>query len=438
MSASPPASATSALELLYRKYYGLVRWVLRAVGVADPALDDQVHDVFLAIHRRLEARDPSVPMRQWVVGVARNVAFSHRRSLAREQQRAARLDATDEPPRPDEILATREAWRALSTFLDLLSPEQREVFVMVDVTGMRVSELAETTGEPANTLHSRLRVARDRFGQHFPATPTDESPAQRLRRARSQGGADAGERRRTWGLIVGAVGGPEKLAPVSALATTGTKAAWWTLAPSKIAAVFVTLGSVGAVAWMANGPTTAPTGDASRTVASPPPPSDRPPGRGAVADASAAPTDVQRLAPGDGPPTVDAAEPLRMEPRSPPRATPRPPEDPRPETNATDLAEALAVLERARDHLAKQHPRDALRALDGFDTGFGPLEREHRRVELDAACRLGDRPRARRAAQALVRLGAAGDAEHPCKEFASPSESDAQSTSGDPARAVQK
>ena len=192
MPPSPSAAPETGLETIYRRHQGLVRWVLRARGVPQAALEDHVHDVFLAILRRLPERDPEVPMRTWVAGVARNVSFTHRRTAARQQQRALRLVPPDDPPRPDEVLERREAWQALSEFLDDLGPEQREVFVMVEVTGMRVSELAETMGMPANTLHSRLKVARTRFSQRF--HERGEQRAALVQRAREQGRAEPKQR----------------------------------------------------------------------------------------------------------------------------------------------------------------------------------------------------------------------------------------------------
>jgi RNA polymerase sigma-70 factor, ECF subfamily len=402
----PSAGPVTALEAIYRKHQALVRWVLRARGVPEASLDDRVHDVFLAIFRRLPERDPSVPMRAWVAGVARNVGFSHRRSVARQRNRTERMVPPDDPPRPDEVLERREAWRALEGFLDDLGPEQREIFVMVEVTGMRVSELAESMGMPANTLHSRLKVARTRFSQRFAGIP--EPPAELLARAcQERGRADAKQRRRTWSMIVASSEGLRALPPASALAGASAKAAGWIGAPKLTA---VTLAAVLGVAVVAA--LRAPTVPAA----------DRPPARAAERDAPKAEeapardpsvAAAPRVAP---PPALERPAPAAREasPTARPRSRTRPPA-PAVDVDA-DLVRATAVLERARDELEAGRAREALAALDEPGARFGALDRERHRLALAAACRLDDPARARRAAVALVRLGAAADPEAPCSK----------------------
>lgn len=93
----PRPAGVEPLEAIYKDHYRLVRWVARARGVEESALDDVVHEVFLVIHRRLPERDQEVPMQAWVAGVARNVVFSRRRADAR---RIKRLQAIPDPPSP--------------------------------------------------------------------------------------------------------------------------------------------------------------------------------------------------------------------------------------------------------------------------------------------------------------------------------------------------
>lgn len=401
MSSASASRPESALELLYRKYDRLVRWVLRAAGAPESALDDLAHDVFLAIHRRLDDRDPQVPVRQWVVGVARNVAFSDRRARARELQRVQRLAPPADPARPDEILEAHEAWRALSGFLARLSPKQREVFVMVEVTGMRISELAETTGELANTLRSRLRLARGHFGRHFPGDAVEH--ARVLRRARAQARPSPGHRRRTWGLVVASVGGSTKLAPASFLiASTGVRSGWAWLWPwpNKAVAAVALVGSLAAVAAVFS------TAEPAEAVT----PSHQPRVEKAVA-ARPAPTAHPTAASSEGSVEIAAAPasasvpvPATLQAR---RATTRPPRARlRTKTTATTDADsamstAVQAIARARRELAAERPEAALTTLDSDAARFAPLDRERQRLALEAACALGRTSRANKARQAL-------------------------------------
>ncbi len=409
----------AALEQLYRRYYRRVRWVLRGNGVAESALDDRVHDVFLAIHRRLPQRDPSIPMRQWITGVTRNVAFSHRRTMARQRRQLEQLASPADPPQPDEQLARRQAWQALSGFLEQLSPEQREVFVMVDITGMRVSELAATTGEPANTLHSRLRVARVRFGRHFEAG--DDARSDMLRRARRQAAPAEGQQRRTWAGIVVAAGGPEALAPLAAPGSTGASttavSGWVSTTAGKIglaagAASILVAAAIGGSGLRkpSAAPSTTPSASAS-APASVGPPSARP----VNPRTSSPPAESDRSVPSPveditiQPPPSRASAARRTVASSTEVAPPPAPVDP-----DAGMAAALLTLRRARGHLTEGHSADALAELDRFEGDFGELERERLRLLLEASCAAAESTRARTAARALVARGVALDPEAPC------------------------
>jgi len=51
----------------------------------------------------------------------------------------------------------------VTAFLDELDEDKRIVFVLADVEGMPVPEIAELVGIKLNTAYSRLRAARQQF-----------------------------------------------------------------------------------------------------------------------------------------------------------------------------------------------------------------------------------------------------------------------------------
>ncbi|MEM7155984.1 MAG: sigma-70 family RNA polymerase sigma factor [Myxococcota bacterium] len=408
MAPDPPARRPAeGLEAIYRKHHGLVRWVLRARGVPEAALDDQVHEVFVAICRRLPERNPEVPLRTWVAGVARNVGFSHRRSAARRKRQTEGLAPNDDAPvRPDELFEQREAWRALEQFLEDLGPRHREVFVMVEMTGMRVSEVAESMGLPPNTLHSRLKVARTRFSQRF--VEPDETRAEVVRRARRRGHASPEQRRRTWGLIVASTRGGGLLPVASPLAA----------APAKLAALFGSpwlTGSMIATAIVIAGVTVfasegpEPPRHKHETVASAVESKDAAAPSETPGNEAFAPPPIAAL------PSERVADPSRSTVAQPEtKDRKRPAQSPKPATANDPLATTVAALSKARSLLAAGRPRPALARLDALPSNVGALERDRRRLELEARCALGEDAKARGAAQALARMGATVDTESPC------------------------
>ena len=405
MAPDPPARPAEGLEAIYRKHHGMVRWVLRARGVPEAALDDQVHEVFVAICRRLPERNREIPLRTWVAGVARNVGFSHRRSAARRRRQTESLAPNDETPlRPDELFEQREAWRALNEFLEDLGPRHREIFVMVEMTGMRVSEVAESMGLPPNTLHSRLKVARTRFTQRF--VQPGETTAELVRRARRQGHASPEQRRRTWGLIVASTGGGS-MVPVA-----GPMAA----APAKLAALFGSpwlTGSMigtaiviaGVTVFASEGPT--PSRRDAKAVAV-----KAEPKRGPKPNTEAEPekTKVVAALPSPAKPSPAANNTKQSTERPKRRAT----ATATPAPTDGSLATTVTALREARSLLTAGRARPALTRLENLPPNVGSLERDRRRIELDAQCALGNESNARRTARALARMGATVNTDHPC------------------------
>ncbi len=145
---------------LYRRHFGFV-WSLTAhFGVPPAAREDVAQDVWLAIHRRIDALRPDASSRAWVASIARNVALHHHRAQGRRLRKHAALTVVAdivEPPPSTDAIAT------LEVVLQRMDPAQREVFLLIAVEELSGPEVAATLGIPLNTVYSRLRLARARL-----------------------------------------------------------------------------------------------------------------------------------------------------------------------------------------------------------------------------------------------------------------------------------
>jgi RNA polymerase sigma-70 factor (ECF subfamily) len=150
-----------AFAEVYAQHHAAVWRCLRALGVPADQADDAVQDVFLVVHRRLPRFDHAAPVRSWILGIARNVALKLHERRHRPPPRLALVQP--EPPAPEEVVARRDAAAVVERFLDTLDPEQRAVFVLAQLEGLDVPEIARTLGIKLNTAYSRLRLARLRF-----------------------------------------------------------------------------------------------------------------------------------------------------------------------------------------------------------------------------------------------------------------------------------
>jgi RNA polymerase sigma-70 factor (ECF subfamily) len=150
---------------IYDAQFDYVFHSLRRLGIPDRDLEDLCHDVFVAFYRGRDGYDPSRPVKPWLFGIAFRVASDYRRRM---QNRFEVPDGVpdrggDAFPAPDEQLAAAEGRALVLRALQALDLDRRAVFVMHELDGCSMPEIAEVLSAPLNTLYSRLRLARADF-----------------------------------------------------------------------------------------------------------------------------------------------------------------------------------------------------------------------------------------------------------------------------------
>ena len=155
-----PATSIDTLHHAFSEHEGFVRQRLRGLGVPPQFLDDATQDVFEVLVRRIGDYDPERPFVPWMAGVARKVAKRHRERGQRQP-----LSLVSEPvdaPRsdPERAAMTDEARRKFDRFLDRLTAEQWEVFVLSEIEGLKGTEISEELGVNLSTVYARLRKAK--------------------------------------------------------------------------------------------------------------------------------------------------------------------------------------------------------------------------------------------------------------------------------------
>jgi RNA polymerase sigma-70 factor (ECF subfamily) len=150
-----PESGQTVADSFYAVYEREASYVYKTLGrlgVDSGDLADAVHDVFVIVHRRLADIDFSRPLRPWLFGVARRVAAGMRRKR-RELPSQDLQSVVDASPHAERDLL----WRVLGS----LDDDRREVVVLHDLEGYTGAEIGELLGISSNTVHSRLRLARE-------------------------------------------------------------------------------------------------------------------------------------------------------------------------------------------------------------------------------------------------------------------------------------
>lgn len=158
---APPLDFTAVRDA----HLEFVWLTLQRFGVREADLDDAVQEVFVVVHLRLGEFDGRAKVSTWLFAIARRVAMAYRR---REARREVSMEALPDPPSgpefdPEQAAARQEARQRLEAILDEIDPDKRAVFVMFEVEGLECDAIAEMTGVPVGTVHSRLHHARKAF-----------------------------------------------------------------------------------------------------------------------------------------------------------------------------------------------------------------------------------------------------------------------------------
>jgi RNA polymerase sigma-70 factor (ECF subfamily) len=87
-----------------------------------------------------------------------------RRSLARNREvPSLPIELADRSHDPERLLELKQRRQVLDMALDQLPHDQRVVFVLFELEGFSLPEVASSLGIPLGTATSRLRRGRQRF-----------------------------------------------------------------------------------------------------------------------------------------------------------------------------------------------------------------------------------------------------------------------------------
>ncbi|MFN4193095.1 MAG: RNA polymerase sigma factor [Tabrizicola sp.] len=123
--------------------------------------DDLVQDTILKAWTNMDRFDPATNLDAWLFTILRNTFYSGLRKTRREVQDSDGVHAATLSVKPahDGRLALQEFQRAF----DRLSPEHREVLILVGASGFSCEDAAAMMGVAIGTVKSRASRARKRL-----------------------------------------------------------------------------------------------------------------------------------------------------------------------------------------------------------------------------------------------------------------------------------
>lgn len=151
----------NAWRELHDRYAPLISRLIRRLGVPSAEYQDALQDVLIVVFRNLRRFRGDAQLATWIYRIARR----HAGRLWRRRQTRDRLiaPATAAPvAAPDSMDPAERAANLLllEMMLGKLKAKKRKVFVLFEIDGLSVDEIARVVRCPENTVWSRLYHAR--------------------------------------------------------------------------------------------------------------------------------------------------------------------------------------------------------------------------------------------------------------------------------------
>lgn len=150
--------ASLTLREVFNLHGRFVVRTVRRMGVREADVEDVAQEVFVVVHRKLSDYDGRAAIRSWIFGIIFRVVSEYRR-----RWRVRRELITEHVPEPCTNKDEAELKTHLSLLeaaLDQLDDRQRSVFVLYELEGMSMRDVAKSVEIPLFTAYTRLRKAR--------------------------------------------------------------------------------------------------------------------------------------------------------------------------------------------------------------------------------------------------------------------------------------
>ncbi len=195
MLAVKDGSTDAFAELVSRHRERLINFFYRSLW--DRSLsEDFAQEVFLRVYRAADHYEPTAKFTTFLYRVAKHILIDHYRSTGSQPHSislyaGASATGSDEDSRlldrlegasesPDAGLLATEVERTIMQAVEQLPIEQRMVFVMSEIDGMKYQDIAEALDIPVGTVKSRMHTAFNRLRdllKDLAPTITTDGPA---------------------------------------------------------------------------------------------------------------------------------------------------------------------------------------------------------------------------------------------------------------------
>jgi RNA polymerase sigma-70 factor (ECF subfamily) len=133
---------------------------LRYFGVPERDVPDVAQDVLLIVFRKLPDFEGRSSVRTWLYRICQRAASDYRRKASVRRERIDSEIVASVENEDHGTTARLEARAELMRVLDHLEGDKRAVFVLYEIEGLEMKQVAEVLECPLQTAYSRLHAAR--------------------------------------------------------------------------------------------------------------------------------------------------------------------------------------------------------------------------------------------------------------------------------------
>ncbi len=155
MSRYQQADEPAAAALIDRLTPLLRRYFLLQLSNREHA-DDLVQDTWMRLHRARHTYRPGEPLLPWLLAIARYAGLDHYRKTSRRDSHERQVDVLPEPAKSSSAQADVPD---IDAMLSVLPEQQREVIVMLKITGMSIEEVARATSSSPGSVKQKAHRA---------------------------------------------------------------------------------------------------------------------------------------------------------------------------------------------------------------------------------------------------------------------------------------
>ena len=164
---------TAAYEMLYDRYCSAVMGLALKITGDRSLAEEVVQETFWRVWRKADLfRTQRGAFTSWFFGITRNLSIDVLRRQKTQIQPVEETEqiieqAIDPSMNVPEAAWLREKQQQIRAAIETLPAEQRSVIEMAYFRGLTRQEIAQATGEPLGTIHTRARLALQKLREEL-------------------------------------------------------------------------------------------------------------------------------------------------------------------------------------------------------------------------------------------------------------------------------